>query len=412
MPLAQIKQKIRGARTGLIAFLIAAACLSMVSGIFEPTFNNYLWDTFRIPTTERGFLELPREMPGFLVAVMAGALFFVAETRVAAICAFLTMLGVALLGRAGDHWYAMLVGMTTWSIGAHLFQPLNRSIALQLSDEHAKGRRLGQVGTVGAVAGIGGSAIVFVGLRFLHFHYSTLFVIAAAVALMAVPAFLAMPVHVAQVRRTKWVFRRRYSVYYAMCFLFGARKQVFITFGPWVLIKIFHQQAYIIAMLQIISQVILIFFQPILGRLIDRIGERTILIVDGLVLIVISAAYGLLPPGSAFALYALLACYVLDQVSFSVGIARDTYLSKIAVTPEDVPPTLSLGISINHAVSMSLPWLGGAMWDKFGYGSVFLGSGVIAVLNVFASAMVRSPRRPAAPEAAALVEPAGGEPDD
>lgn len=440
-------QRLRGAPRGLILFLLASACIAAISGIFEPSFNNYLSDTFDPPAALRGMLELPRETPGFLVAVMTGALFFMAETRMAALCSLIMLIGMWVLGLASSSWTVMLIGMTIQTTGAHLFQPLTRSLALQLAHERARGRRLGQVGTVGAIASIAGGGLVWLGFKwsavdgwlartspgshvagalrpvFGHWSYAASFYTAAGIAAVALVLFLAMPKHLGEAAhvRPRLVVRRRYSVYYLMCLLFGARKQVFITFGPWVLVRVFHQPVSVFAQLWIISQVIQVFFQPVLGRLIDRIGERTILVVDGFVLIVISAAYGFLPTGSHLALNLLLACYVLDNVSFAVGIARDTYMSKIAQQPEDVAPTISLGISINHAVSMSLPWVGGWAWDRFGHQSVFIASAVVAVGNVIASAMVRTPRlgpREAELDAEALEQagPAhgtgGGEPAD
>ncbi len=393
MTLECFYQKLRGAPPGLLLFLAAVACLGMVNGVFQTTFNNYLSDTFDITAAQRGMLELPRETPGFLTALFAGMLFFMAETRVGALCALVTMAGMFILGLAGDAWYAMMVGMIGWSIGSHVNMPIRQSIAMQLAREKATGRRLGQVGAVTVAATIGGCLIVWIGMKYLHFSYGTVFIYGAVAALLAVPAFMAMPRHAGQLRRPKLVLRRRYWLYYVLCFLFGARKQIFITFGPWVLVRIFHQEAYVFAQLWIISSLIGIFFQPLLGNLIDRIGERTILVADALVLIVITFAYGHLQPGSEIARLAILACYVIDQITFSVGMARDTYVSKLAEQPEHIAPTLSLGISINHAVSMSLPWLGGWIWDTYGYGRVFVGAGFVALLMLIFSAMIKTPAR-------------------
>ena len=78
----------------------------------------------------------------------------------------------------------------------------------------------------------------------------------------------------------------------------------------------------------------------------------------------------------------------VDQITFSLGMARDTYVSKIAEQPEDIAPTLSLGISIDHMISMSLPWLGGWIWDTYGYTMVFTGAGFVAILMLIFSAMI------------------------
>lgn len=268
---------------------------------------------------------------------------------------------------------------------------------MQLARENARGRRLGQVGAVAVGATIGGCLIVWMGMKYLHFSYGAVFMCGAGAALLAIPAFMAMPKHAAQLTRPKLVMRRRYWLYYVLCLLFGARKQIFLTFGPWVLVRIFHQEAYVFAQLWIISGVIGIFIQPLLGNLIDRIGERAILVIDALVLMLITFAYGHLPPGSEIGRLAILACYVVDQITFSVGMARDTYMSKIAEQPEHIAPTLSLGISIDHAVSMSLPWLGGWIWDTYHYTMVFTGAGFVAILMLIFSTMIKTPVRVESP---------------
>jgi membrane protein YdbS with pleckstrin-like domain len=73
-------------------------------------------------------------------------------------------------------------------------------------------------------------------------------------------------------------------------------------------------------------------------------------------------------------------------------MARDTYMSKIALKPEHVAPSLSLGITINHAVSMSVPALGGLVWIYYGHSWVFIGAGCVAVLMVVFTSMVRTDR--------------------
>jgi len=65
-----------------------------------------------------------------------------------------------------------------------------------------------------------------------------------------------------------------------------------------------------------------------------------------------------------------------------VGLARATYLKKIALSDEDVSPTLSMGRTIDHMVSMFVPWLGGFVWTVMGYEYVFICGAVIAALNL------------------------------
>ncbi|MBI2438103.1 MAG: MFS transporter [Lentisphaerae bacterium] len=383
-------------------FLAGIALLSITGGIGESTFNNFLSDTFNLSARSRGFLEFPRELPGLLTALFAGALFFLSETRLAAFAAL--CVGVGMLGLAlwGTSWTMMLIFMIVWSIGIHLLIALRSSIGMALAHPEHKGRRLGQIQGVGIAASIVGCALVWLLMKYLEAGYRTMFIIGGVLALAAAFVLLAMGMPNASGQRSKFVFRPQYWLFYLQALLFGARKQIFITFGPWVLIKIFNQPAYIFAQLWMVAGALGILFQPALGRAIDRFGERRVLMADAALIFGVCLGYGYAHlVGSRFlALGLLYACFVGDLLLFGTNMARDTYLAKIALKPEDVAPSLSLGVSINHIVSMSVPALGGLLWMRYGHASVFLAAAGVAVLMLIFSNLIstgktqRGARRP------------------
>jgi MFS family permease len=144
------------------------------------------------------------------------------------------------------------------------------------------------------------------------------------------------------------------------------------------------------------SSIIGIGFQPLLGRLVDHLGERRVLMADALLLIVVCAGYGFadrLGLGR-YTVWVLYGCFVADQLLFATGMARSTYLKKIALAPEHVGPSLALGVSIDHTVSMTIPRWGGRVWDahgKHGYRYVFTGAAVIALINLLFASLIRVP---------------------
>jgi len=394
-------------RRQFLLFAGAICFLSATGGIFETTFNNFLSDVFHISARARGALEFPRELPGFLVALFSGALFFVSEVRLSALAAFINCLGLWGLSSVGDRYPAMVVSMVVWSTGSHLFMPLQGSIALSLAGGNRAGTLLGTIGAYSTFAVIAGCGVVWLGREYLHMSYSALFVTAAASAAIASLTLTRMqPTGSADKPRAKFVWRRAYSLYYVLCVLFGVRKQVFITFGPLVLIKVFGQPAEAIAKLWIVASILGIAFKPLLGWMIDQLGERFVLMGDALLLIGVCLGYGLgrklLPmPYSLFLAYC---CFVLDMMLFAMEMARSTYLDKIAVSREDVGPSLSMGVSINHAASMSVPSLGGFVWAAFGYQWVFVGASAVALITLMASSLIRVPPGRAAIAEAELVE--------
>ncbi len=388
----QLLVRLRQMNPQLKLFLAGIALLSMTGGIGESIFNNFLSDTFDLDARARGLLEFPRELPGLLTALFAGALFFLSETRIAVFSAL--CIGVGMLGLAfwGASWTVMLVFMFVWSTGMHMMMPVRSSIGMELAHVAHKGRRLGQIQGVGIAASIMGCAVVWILMKYISAGYRAMFIIGGVVALLAAFFLLAMEMPNARLQRPKFVFRRQYWLYYTLAFLFGARKQIFITFGPWVLIKIFHQPAYIFAQLWMVAGVLGVIFQPALGRAIDRFGERWVLMVDSALVFGVCIGYGYahLIGSHMLALGLLYACFVGDLLLFGTNIARDTYLAKIALKPEDIAPSLSLGVSINHVVSMSVPALGGLMWMKYGHASVFVAAAGVAFVMLLFSNLIRT----------------------
>jgi len=391
---SSIANAVRRMNPQLRLFLIGIFLIGIAGGIFETIFNNFLSDTYQISADSRGFLEFPRELPGFLTALFAGMLFFLPETMIAAACAVTVGLGMIGIALWGQEWVTMLVFMVMWSAGVHLMMPVRSSVSMHLADASRKGRRLGQVYGAGLAATLVGCTTVWIGMKYLQVSYSTVLLIGGVIALAAAVVFAVMRLPEAHLKRRRFVWNRRYWLCYVLAFLFGARKQIFITFGPWVLVRVFGQPAYVIAQLWMAAAVLGVFIHPALGRIIDRFGERKVLVADSILVFAVCAGYGFshLIDNQQAALWLLYVCYVGDHLLFGVNMARTTYISKIVARPDHVAPTLSLDITINHAVSMSMPALGGLMWIRFGHPSVFLAAAGVAVLMFVFSLFVRTPR--------------------
>lgn len=382
----------------LVAFLLAVFALGVGNGIFQTTYNNYLDDVFEISATARGALEFPRELPGFLVALLAGALFFLVENRVAALASVFTGVGMLGLGLTDSGWNQMLLFTVIWSVGQHVEMPMRSAIAMQLGSAKQHGRRLGQASAARVGANVIGAGAVWLVIEGIGHNYLLIFIIGGVASVLGGLFYIRMKPEQRARKRRSLVIKRQYSLYYLLCALFGARKQVFITFAPWVLVTAYGEPASTFAKLWIFSSVIGVFFQQGLGDLIDKWGERRVLMADGAVLVMICLGYAFandigLPEG--WPVWVLYGCYVIDQLLFGVENARSSYLAKIAERPEDVSPSLSMGITLNHAISMLVPFIGGKyLWDVYGYESVFMAAAALSVVTTIAASGVRTPRHP------------------
>jgi hypothetical protein len=48
-----------------------------------------------------------------------------------------------------------------------------------------------------------------------------------------------------------------------------------------------------------------------------------------------------------------------------------------------------MGLTLDHAVSMAVPFGGGLLWARFGFLWVFLAAAIIAIINLFVSALIK-----------------------
>jgi predicted MFS family arabinose efflux permease len=372
-------------------FFAAVFIYGFAFAIVNAILNNFLNETFALSGFKRGMLELPRELPGFLVIFVSALFFFLCTRRLAALSHILAAAGIFLIGHFSTGYGVMLVWLFIMSLGQHIFLPLTSGIGMEFAREGNTGRILGQLNSAGNVATIIGSFVVFIGFRFLNFDFPLSFTVAAAGVLISAFLLYAMKPDELHPEHSKFTLRREYGLYYWLCILFGTRKQIFLTFAPWVLVTVFNKSTAMVATLMTVGGVIGIFFNPVLGRAIDRLGERCVLMSEAFLLIFVCIGYGFsrlfLPEKIAFLVAA--ACFITDYLLMSAGIARATYLKKIAVKPQDVSQTLSMGISIDHIFSITIALLSGYIWKAFGYQYVFLLGAIIAVVNLYSASRIK-----------------------
>jgi predicted MFS family arabinose efflux permease len=372
-------------------FFAAVFIYGFAFAIVNAILNNFLNENFTLSGFQRGILEFPREFPGFLVIFVSALFFFLCTRRLAALSHILAAAGIFLIGHFSSGYGVMLIWLFIMSLGQHIFLPLTSAIGMEFAKEGNIGRRLGQLNSAGNVATILGSFVVFIGFRFLNFDFPVSFTIAAAGMLISAFLLYLMKPDKLHPEHSKFTLRKEYGLYYWLCILFGTRKQIFLTFAPWVLVTVFNKSTAMVATLMTVGGVIGIFFNPLLGRAIDRLGERRILMSEAFLLIFVCIGYGFsrLFFSEKIAFLVAAACFITDYLLMSAGIARATYLKKIAIKPQDVSQTLSMGISIDHIFSITIALLSGLIWKRFGYQYVFLLGAIIAVVNYFSASRIK-----------------------
>jgi len=152
------------------------------------------------------------------------------------------------------------------------------------------------------------------------------------------------------------ILRKRYWLYYFLTFMAGARRQIFIAFAVFLLVKKFEFSIQEITALFVINNVINYFLSPLIGKAIVRFGERRVLSTEYFSLIFIFIAYAVVESKMLVA-----GLYILDHIFFNFAMAIRTFFQKIG-DHKDIAPSMAVGFTINHTGAVVFPVLGGLLW--------------------------------------------------
>jgi MFS family permease len=348
---------------------------------------NFLVDEIRISPTRLGLLEAARESCGIVAFGLLALLAGMTEPTIGAL--MLVLLAAGLGSYAFVHSYTAVLALSlVWSQGLHIWMPLPSSMMLALAEPQRAGFRLGQLN---AAAAVGSGISLALGWLLLGAHVPLryLFLLAGAAALLAAGACLFIPRSL-KTPGPRLVFRRRYGLYYALCLLEGWRKQIFLAFAAFLLVRDHGVTPRHMLILWMIVNALGWVLAPRAGRLIDRVGERRILTFYFSSLIWVFIGYAFVPN-----LYALYALFILDSSFFVFNTALTTYVNRIA-PPQEHTATLSMGVAMNHVAAVTMPFVGGLLWTHLGYQWTFL-IGALAAAAAIAVTLRIPDRQPARP---------------
>jgi predicted MFS family arabinose efflux permease len=382
-------------------FLLSMLLFGFGGGLFRGVQDNYLaW--LGIGRAGRGVVEFFRELPGLLLFLLLVPFYRMAERNIIRIALSVSVIGVLGIVFLGTSAVPAVFFLTIWSTGEHLIMPVRRSYAIHSADPGKEGRALGflkGVENAGQVMGLALVPLVFLlpKVRLDRDNGGRLgFVIVLALVVLlvsaAVIASMGMSRSSGGLERKRLYIRRKFARYYGLEMFYGARKQVFLTFGPYLLILKYGVQTEYLAALLGISALINIFFNPVIGRIIDRWGYRAVMIGDTVILFFVCLLYGfahrLFPEGTALIVVSVV--FVLDWMISNASMASSVYVNHISDGREEVASTLSTGISINHLISVSIALAGGFIWQTLGVELLFVLAAVMAVGNtLFAMSIPR-----------------------
>jgi predicted MFS family arabinose efflux permease len=336
--------------------------------------HNYTIEMAGFGWFEAGLTQTVREIPGFLAFTAIFWLLLFREQTIAYLSLFVLGIGVALTG-ANPTLTGIMLTTFVMSVGFHYFETINTSLQLQLLPKAQAPHLIGRIVSAGAMAqfiAYGGLAIAW--WAGWHNYIYLYMLLGLACAILTIVAFLyfgrfegAVP------QRKKIVVRQRYWLYYALTFMSGARRQLFMAFGGFLLVKKFGYSVGDMAMLMLVTSASNTFFAPRLGRLVAVWGERNTITLENCVLICVFIGYAMTDSAALAA-----ALFVIDGIFFTLILAQKTYFQKIG-DPADMAATAATAFTINHIAAVAIPVTFG-MIGTVDYAMIFwLGAGIATV---------------------------------
>ena len=360
IPLAHAKDLPVWRRPVSLLFLMAAA-MPIAFATWSALLNNFVIEVAQFDGSDIGWLHTVREIPGFLAIGVIAVLMFMREQVLGMVA--LILLGVATAITA---WFPTLGGILTItmlsSIGFHYYETVNQSLQLQWLPKDRAPQMLGWLLAAGSGATLVAYLCIIVTWEALGLTYNTVYLLSggftAAVALFALLAYPQFEAPDPQIK--KMVLRRRYWLYYALQFMSGARRQIFVVFAGFMMVEKFGFRVHEVTALFTINLVVNMIAAPLLGRAVARWGERKALCVEYLGLVCVFLGYGGIY-WFGWGVMVAAALYVMDHVFFAMALALKTYFQKIA-DPRDIAPTAAVAFTINHIAAVFLPASLGYLW--------------------------------------------------
>ena len=348
-------------RRPVFLLFLMAATMPIAFSTWYALLNNFVVEVASFDGADIGLLHSVREIPGFLAVGVIAIIIFVREQVLGLIS--LILLGVATGVTA---WFPQMGGILTLtllsSVGFHYYETVNQSLQLQWISKERAPQLLGWLLGMGSAASLVAFGVIVVTWEWLELSYNVAYMVSGGItAAMAVACMIIYPQFQSPIPQHKtMVLRKRYWLYYALQFMAGARRQIFMVFAGFMMVERFGFAVHELTALYLINLAFNMVLGPVFGKVVARFGERNTLIFEYVGLALVFFAYGGI---YMFGWGVILAgtLFVVDHLFFSLAFALKTYFQKIA-DPADIAPTAAVAFTINHIAAVGLPVMLGLVW--------------------------------------------------
>ena len=379
-------------------FLISLLITGLSFGLYKGMLDNFLAEIVGMGELDRGITEFFRELPGILLVFVLAAFYMLSAEALYKAGAAIMLIGMGMHAALPPTKVLATLAICMYSFGEHIQLGMKNTLSLKYAKPGRGGAALGAQSATSQIGTLAGYlVIVFAFSAFTQDQPYTLFFYLAAVLAAASLLFSLKITGKSETDSSKrrFYFHKKYTKYYMLEMFYGARKQVFLTFGPYVLILFYGANAAAISLMFAISAVACFFASPVVGRIIDRIGYKTVMVADTLILVIVCFFYGfahhLFPRNVAF----IICCvnYVLDSVISLAAMASNVYVQDLSDDPDEVKATISTGVSINHLITIFIALFGGWIWQSMGIELLFIASAALGLVNSAYAATIKTKKQ-------------------
>ena len=384
--------------SGFQFFLLCILITGLSYGLYKGMLDNYLAEVVGMGEMDRGVTEFFRELPGIALVLILAVFYMLSAETLFKVGAVIMLIGMGMHAVLPASKVLATLAICMYSLGEHIQLGMKNTLSLQYAREGRGGAAQGIQNSVNQIGTLVGYLVIVAAFSLFAKNqpYKIFFALAAGLAAVSMLCSLRIRGNSqTDKHRRRFYFHKKYTKYYMLEMFYGARKQVFFTFGPYVLILFYGANAAMVSLLFAVSAIACFFAAPLVGRIIDKIGYKTVMITDTLVLVIVCFFYGfahhLFPKNIAF----IVCCvnYILDAIISLASMASNVYVQDLADNADEVKATISTGVSINHVITIFIALFGGWIWQALGIETLFIVSAVLGLCNSAYAATIKTKKQ-------------------
>ena len=370
---------------------------------------NFFRDEIGMDGALNGYLIAIREVPGFLLIFVAAVLLRHGLAKATVIALAIAGVGYLLFAPATS-FPGLILPTLVSSVGYHSWLQLQDALGLSLAKPGEEGSVLGRfrsIGFAGTIVALVVTGIILFGVDWVSGDLRAaqgpwlrgLFVVVGICAFLGAIVISRFPVsanaRAAARAAPRITWRKEYGLYYWLSFLDGSRMQIYFAFAPFVLVEQFGVDALTLTILLIVAAIINWRSGAWVGKMVDRYGEKRMLTIGYCLHLTVFLGFAL-----SQNIWLLYLTYLGYNFLFLFSIGTTTYLRKIC-RPEDLAPSLAMGVSLAHLTAIVVPIIGATLWARLGYQFPFLFGTIFIFISLWLTQKIDIPKQRIAGSAAA-----------